>query len=116
MAHDVVTARDSMVVEDAIKLITEHRAKHLVIVNEHFELCGLVTHTDLVNSATMLVDTKSRWKRKSERTQLEAANRKLAAISLIEPLTELGNRRAHRPCHENHAAVFVAVIIMRLRL
>ena len=97
VADEVVTARDSMIVEDAIPLIKKHKAKHLVIVNEHHQLCGLVTHTDLVNSyATMLVDTKEQMELKiQERTQeLEAANRKLATMSLIDPLTELGNRRA----------------------
>ncbi len=97
VAQEAIMARDSMTIQDAITLINQHKAKHLVIINERYELCGLVTHSDLVNSyATMLVDSKAQMERKiQERTQeLEAANRKLASMSLIDPLTELGNRRA----------------------
>ena len=55
----ITTARDSMIIEDAITLINQEQAKNLVIIEESAQLCGLVTHSDFVNSyANMFVDTK----------------------------------------------------------
>jgi len=96
-SSNVVRANEDTAIEEALALINIQNVKHLVIMNDDNEISGLVTHTDLVNSyATMLADTKAQMEMHvKERTQeLESVNRKLASMSLIDPLTNLSNRRA----------------------
>ena len=96
-ASEVVCATENTAIEEALALINIKNVKNLVIMNSDNEIAGLVTNTDLVNSyATMLANSKTEMENHvKERTQeLESVNRKLASMSLIDPLTGLSNRRA----------------------
>jgi len=95
--HEAVKVHESTTLVKALELKNSLNAKHLVVVDRDGQLMGLITQTDLISSyAEMIEKTKDHLEKTVlKRTQeLENVNRKLASMSLIDPLTGLGNRRA----------------------
>ena len=94
---EAIKVLESATLEEALQLKNSLKAKHLVVVSSSGVLVGLITQTDLISSyAEMIGKTRDHLEKTvQQRTQeLEDANRKLASMSLIDPLTGLGNRRA----------------------
>ena len=97
VVQPLISAESTLSVDEAIHILKLKRNKHLVVVNDDNSLAGLVTHSELVNSyAEVVVHSREHLERRvAERTQeLESANRKLATMSLVDPLTGLSNRRS----------------------
>ena len=73
------------------------RIRHLPVVDNDDELVGLVTQTDLANAHFRVVEVQSDLIKKSiasETADLKKANEELQALSMVDHLTEIGNRRA----------------------
>jgi|TARA_R110001599_G_scaffold52092_5_gene145786 diguanylate cyclase (GGDEF)-like protein len=71
--------------KDALMISRSHHLRHLPVVNEHYELNGIVTQDNLVDSFIRLM---------AEHDQLESNLENLKLLSLEDPLTGVGNRRA----------------------
>ena len=71
--------------KEALMMSRSHQLRHLPVVNERYELVGVVTQDNLVDSYVRLV---------AEHDQLETNLENLKLLSLEDPLTGVGNRRA----------------------
>lgn len=71
--------------KDALMISRSHQLRHLPVVNERYELNGIVTQDNLVDSFIRLM---------AEHDQLETNIENLKLLSLEDPLTGVGNRRA----------------------
>ena len=71
--------------KEALMISRSHHLRHLPVVNERYELIGIVTQDNLVDSYVRLV---------AQHDQLESNIENLKLLSLEDPLTGVGNRRA----------------------
>tara|TARA_R110002167_G_scaffold193643_5_gene396229 strand:- start:3053 stop:4051 length:999 start_codon:yes stop_codon:yes gene_type:complete len=71
--------------KDALIISRSHQLRHLPVVNKQYELNGIVTQDNLVHSFISLM---------AEHDQLESNIEDLKLLSLEDPLTGVGNRRA----------------------
>lgn len=71
--------------KEALMMSRSHQLRHLPVVNECHELVGVVTQDNLVDSYVRLI---------AEHDQLESSLENLKLLSLEDPLTGVGNRRA----------------------
>lgn len=71
--------------KEALMISRSHQLRHLPVVNEHYELQGVVTQDNLVDSYVRLM---------AEHDALESNLENLKLLSLEDPLTGVGNRRA----------------------
>lgn len=71
--------------KDALMMSRSHQLRHLPVVNERYELQGVVTQDNLVDSYVRLM---------AEHDELESNLENLKLLSLEDPLTGVGNRRA----------------------
>jgi len=71
--------------KDALMISRSHQLRHLPVVNQHYELVGIVTQDNLVDAYIRLM---------AEHDQLESTMENLKMLSLEDPLTGVGNRRA----------------------
>lgn len=71
--------------KEALIISRSHQLRHLPVVNECYELTGIVTQDNLVHSFIRLM---------AEHDQLESNLEDLKLLSLEDPLTGVGNRRA----------------------
>lgn len=71
--------------KEALVISRSHHLRHLPVVNERYELTGIVTQDNLVHSFIHLM---------AEHDQLESNLEDLKLLSLEDPLTGVGNRRA----------------------
>lgn len=71
--------------KEALMMSRSHQLRHLPVVNERYELVGVVTQDNLVDSYVRLM---------AEHDQLETNLENLKLLSLEDPLTGVGNRRA----------------------
>lgn len=99
VAHmtDAIKINESATLEEALNLKNSLKAKRLVVTNRRGELLGLITQTDLISSyAKMISKTRDHLEKTVQKRteELEQLNRKLTSMSLVDPLTGLGNRRA----------------------
>jgi len=88
---------ENTLVDEAIHHIEDKKLKHLLVTGADGIIKGIVTQTDIVKAYTRLKEmhTKELQRKIEQRTeQLEAVNRKLVTLSMIDPLTGLGNRRS----------------------
>lgn len=70
---------------DALLISRSHHLRHLPVVNERYELVGIVTQDNLVDAYLRLI---------AKHDQLEINMESLKMLSLEDPLTGVGNRRA----------------------
>lgn len=80
---DTIGSNDSLV--KALQLCLAKSIRHLPVLNEVGELVGVVTQTDLVRAYAHILERQ---------LALETDNERLKALSLVDPLMGIGNRRA----------------------
>jgi len=83
--------------ESALDLMESRNLRHLLITEVQGSILGIVTQSDMVKAYTRIMrhhseDLEQTIIKRTE--QLETVNKKLVTLSLIDPLTGLGNRRA----------------------
>ncbi|MFT6028722.1 MAG: diguanylate cyclase (GGDEF)-like protein [Oleiphilaceae bacterium] len=71
--------------KEALMMSRSHQLRHLPVVDDRYELVGVVTQDNLVDSYVRLI---------AEHDQLETSLENLKLLSLEDPLTGMGNRRA----------------------
>lgn len=84
-------------VEEAINCIEDRNLHHTLVTAVDGSIIGIVTQTDMVQAYARIIRNQSVVVEQSviKRTkELENVNRKLVTLSLVDPLTGLGNRRA----------------------
>lgn len=97
MSAPVATVSEDTTLFDALVLSSALKIRHLPVVSASGHLIGLVTLSDLANA---LFKTYEKQREIIEHTdtqrtrELLLANERLKSLSLVDPLTGLGNRRA----------------------
>jgi diguanylate cyclase (GGDEF)-like protein len=90
MSAPVTTIPEATPADEALQLARVRKIRHLPVVDGKGKLAGIVTQTDLLNAYVAhvedLVTARTR--------ELAEANRKLEALSLLDGLLGVGNRRA----------------------
>lgn len=97
MADDFFTLSVDADTSEAFQTMQQHRSGQLVIVDNENRLCGMLTQTDLLRAKVSLIEAQklSLERRVVERTQeLRKSNKKLRNLSRIDPMLNIGNRRA----------------------
>ena len=97
MTTSPFTLPQNTALESALDWIDKKNIRHLLVTSEDGILLGIVTQTDMVKAYTRIIRNHSTELEATveQRTkQLETLNRKLITLSLVDPLTGLGNRRA----------------------
>lgn len=97
MSAPVATISEDTTLFEALVISTAQRIRHLPVVGSNGKLLGLVTQSDLAKAHFKIYEKQRDIIEKSvtERTQeLLLANEQLKSLSLVDPLTGLGNRRA----------------------
>ncbi len=85
MTNDPVCVQQTTSLYDALVLARSRKLRHLLVINEHEQLVGLVTQTDMVDAYVHLIERQS---------QLETENHELHLLSNEDALMKIGNRRA----------------------
>ncbi len=85
MTKDPVCVQQTTSLYDALVLARSRKLRHLLVINEHEQLVGLVTQTDMVDAYVHLIERQS---------QLETENHELHLLSNEDALMKIGNRRA----------------------
>ncbi|WP_169713970.1 diguanylate cyclase [Oceanicoccus sagamiensis] len=85
MSKDPVCVQQTTSLYDALVLARSRKLRHLLVINEHEQLVGLVTQTDMVDAYVHLIERQS---------QLETENHELHLLSNEDALMKIGNRRA----------------------
>lgn len=97
MSSPIVTLYDNESLYDAMVVSRAERLRHLPIVDQDGKLQGLVTQSDIAKAHFHVIEIQAELIEKAitERTvDLKQANEELQAMSLEDPLMEIGNRRA----------------------
>lgn len=76
---------ESSAFKEALMMSRSHQLRHLPVVNDNYELQGVVTQDNLVDAYVRLM---------AEHDELESNMENLKLLSLEDPLTGVGNRRA----------------------
>lgn len=82
---------------DALILLKDNAIRRCVLVDEKGKMQGIVTQTDLLRAHARDIEIQKEVleDRVIARTaELEILNRKLEALSLVDPMLKIGNRRA----------------------
>jgi diguanylate cyclase (GGDEF)-like protein len=90
MSAPVVTIPEAMAAHEALELARARKIRHLPVVDGEGKLAGIVTQTDLLNAYVEHVEDLVAARTR----ELAEANRKLEALSLLDGLLGVGNRRA----------------------
>ena len=75
MTHNPITINKSKTLHESLIVCVINNVRHLPVVDDDGELCGLMTYTDIAN-------------------ELLEINQRLQDLSLVDPLLDIGNRRA----------------------
>jgi diguanylate cyclase (GGDEF)-like protein len=106
MAFPPFTLRESESMSDAMALVQERGFAQVPVVDGGGALVGMVEQSDLLRAHSRALDEKSESLQRlvAERTrELVRANERLQQLSLEDPLTGIGNRRAmHASLEEIH--------------
>ena len=97
MSTPPIVIKESASLFEALVIARARGIRHLPVVNEQEELCGLITQSDMMRAHLVLIEQQREQIERlvNERTQeLEKANEKLRALSLEDGLLGIGNRRA----------------------
>lgn len=85
MTSKPICVYEDSVFKEALMMSRSHQLRHLPVVNNNYELVGVVTQDNLVDAYVRLM---------AEHDQLESSLENLKLLSLEDPLTGVGNRRA----------------------
>lgn len=85
MTSKPICVYEDSVFKEALMMSRSHQLRHLPVVNNNYELVGVVTQDNLVDAYFRLM---------AEHDQLESSLENLKLLSLEDPLTGVGNRRA----------------------
>ena len=97
MSSPPITVDENTTLFEALVVAKAHKLRHLPVVNVAGELVGIVTQSDLVQAHFQVLETQRELVENSiqSRTQeLIKVNEQLRALSLKDPLLDIGNRRA----------------------
>lgn len=97
MSYPPIVIKESASLFEALVIARARGIRHLPVVNDQDQLCGLITQSDMMRAHLVLIEQHRELIEKlvNERTQeLEKANEKLRALSLEDGLLGIGNRRA----------------------
>ncbi len=97
MSSPIISLNENDTLFDAMVISRAQNIRHIPVINNDEHLVGLVTYSDLVNAHFKVIDAQSDMIEKlvSERTdKLEGLNKELQALSLVDHLMQIGNRRA----------------------
>jgi len=97
MSRPLIAVGEDTTLFDALVMITSRNVRHVPVVDEEGKLSGLVTLTDLAKSHFQVYEKQREIIEHSitARTRhLLEANEKLKALSMVDPLMGIGNRRA----------------------
>ena len=82
---------------DALRMLKQNNIRRCVIVDAQEQLCGVITQTDLLRAHARDIELQKQVleDRVSERTQeLQKLNQRLETLSRVDPMLDIGNRRA----------------------
>ena len=97
MTSPPFTLPENTPLDQALSWVNHRKLKHVLVTNVEGEVLGIITQSDLVAAYSRIMKAHSDELERtvSERTaELANANRKLVSLSMIDPLTGMGNRRA----------------------
>ncbi len=97
MSVPLATASEEMTLFEALVITSAQKIRHLPVVNPSGRLIGLVTQFDLAKAhfSIYLKQRDTIEQSVTQRTrELLQVNEQLKSLSLVDPLTGLGNRRA----------------------
>jgi diguanylate cyclase (GGDEF)-like protein len=85
MSKDLSSVLKTTPLYDALLLIRKRRLRHLIVMDEHNQLAGVVTQSDIVAAYVTMFE---------QQEKLESANQALYLLSNEDELMRIGNRRA----------------------
>ncbi|MDN3638866.1 GGDEF domain-containing protein [Simiduia curdlanivorans] len=85
MSAPAITVQEDDGLQTVLDVSVRQGIRHLPVVNTSGELVGVVTQTDLVRAYSHILERQ---------LDLVSDNKRLMALSLIDPLMSIGNRRA----------------------
>jgi diguanylate cyclase (GGDEF)-like protein len=97
MSCPPVTIEEDACMFDALVLTQARKIRHLPVVDKVGHVSGILTYTDLAHAHNHIIELQSEIidKAVAEHTSdLQLANQELKALSMEDPLLEIGNRRA----------------------
>jgi len=97
MTYNLIMLQQEQDILEALVVCIANKVRHLPVVDSNGFLAGLVTFTDIANFQRNIMESQSAIIEKniSERTsELIQANQRLMEMTLLDPLLEIGNRRA----------------------
>ena len=97
ISSDIIYISQSSETQDALNLMTSNRLRRLLVLDEANEVCGIITQSDVLRAHNYSVEAQKAEleRRVVERTvDLENAISKLEQLTLVDPLLNIGNRRA----------------------
>ena len=97
MSPGIVTLNIEASCEEAFERIRAHRIRRIVIVDDDGNLAGIATRSDLLraNAQELEFQKNNLEIAVNKRTQeLQKLNQRLTALSLVDPMLNIGNRRS----------------------
>ena len=97
MTSNLITLTKNQGLMDALVICLANKIKHIPVVDDDENLCGIITYTDIATNHRNYLEYQIAVVEKNthERTaELEEANRQLHELSMIDALLEIGNRRS----------------------
>ncbi|MEM7467011.1 MAG: GGDEF domain-containing protein [Pseudomonadota bacterium] len=97
MTHGLVTISTDAFCADALAIQKQNGIRRCVILDPDGRMVGIVTQTDLLRAHARDIEIQKQVleDRVTERTrELQRLNQRLESLSMIDPMLEIGNRRA----------------------
>ncbi|MCB1742703.1 MAG: diguanylate cyclase [Gammaproteobacteria bacterium] len=97
MSPGIFTMSADATCSSALQMLRERQVRRMVIVDDEGLLAGVITQTDLLRAHTRVVEMQKcdlEQQVRDRTRKLAEANAELQALSRIDPLLKIGNRRA----------------------